>query len=236
MRDNSYTDCYVAFIDILGFKNLVRTKSCQQIMKIHESYIQLISDIVYKDQTGKIQTVNELECVKYKVMSDSICFYIESNTYNALFCLLSTCAVLQRTLLELDDPVLIRGAIAKGNLFATDDNILFGPAMVEAYLSEEDAEFPRIIISKRTLELGKMYISPKEVLLPWFEKLIFCDFDDLYSVDFINYEDWTLQKKQKVTNFVESALDTTTDKRIRAKYLYLHRRLTQEVHKEENNA
>lgn len=236
MRDNSYTDCYVAFIDILGFKSIVREKSCQQILQIHKSYSQIIRAILYRDRTGNVQTVSELDLVKHKVMSDSICFYIKANEYNALFCLLSSCAVLQRTLLELDDPVLIRGAITKGHIFADDNNILFGPALVNAYLAEEDAEFPRIVITKDILRFGKKFVTPKEYLLPEFEKMVFYDFDGLYSVDFINYEEWSIQKKQKVTDFVESVLDTTMDKRIRAKYLYLYRRLKQKDEKGNTDA
>ena len=32
-----YRDCYVAFLDILGFKNMINNKSCSELFEIFES-------------------------------------------------------------------------------------------------------------------------------------------------------------------------------------------------------
>ena len=85
-------------------------------------------------------------------MSDSICIYIKDDIEFALPILLGLCLNFQLRMLSFPTPVLVRGSIAHGELYS-DQRILFGPALVEAYQREEKlARYPRIIIPKHIID------------------------------------------------------------------------------------
>ena len=126
----------------------------------------------------------------------------------------------------LPSPVLIRGAITVGNIFAKGD-ITFGPGLTEAYLMEEKcAKYPRIIMTKSTLEHGMK--NTEELVAKNGFGLVFCDFDEFYSVEYVNRTD-SLQPANElwasVFNCVTEKLNSEPDSAIREKYLYLKKRL-----------
>ena len=59
----------------------------------------------------------EMSDIKMKVMSDSICFYVDAGKSNALDGLIVACAYFQEQLLKLPDPILTRGSIVRGDIF-----------------------------------------------------------------------------------------------------------------------
>ena len=72
--------------------------------------------------------------------------------------LLVSCSIFQYKLIQLSSPVLLRGAIVLGDIYAEGD-ITFGPGMTQTYLMEENnAKYPRIILTKETLNYGKKNI------------------------------------------------------------------------------
>lgn len=218
MKEHNYTECYTAFIDILGFKKMIYRKSFQQILDIYQNFKNGIRTI-YSNGT-EIKAAKE---VKFKVMSDSICFYIEANKPNALFCLMSCCAFFQAKLLSLSPPVLVRGGITAGKLYVDGDRV-FGPALVEAYLLEDKcAKDPRIIIRKKTLEQG-LYTTD-ERLLKTCNSIALEDFDSFYWLNFSaflysKHEDRDILYK-RLRETVNQKLSEEIDESIRHKYLYL---------------
>lgn len=225
--DKQYKTCYIAFLDMLGFKNLIKRSECQDIWEIYTNIKNPIKKIYVGDENGKAKAIDAAEAVNIKVMSDSICFYVDASLPNALFCLLMSCAAFQDKLLTLPEPVLIRGAITVGNLFAEGD-ITYGPGLTEAYLMEEkSAKYPRIIITKNTLEHG-MENTDVNGTLNVFDP-VFCDFDDFYTVDYIaapNSSEAERDRWNPVYNYVVNKLSSETDNNIREKYLYLKKRLS----------
>ena len=123
----------------------------------------------------------------------------------------------------LPSPVLIRGAITMGSIFAEGD-ITFGPGLTEAYLMEEkSAKYPRIILTKETFEHGMKNADP--LVAPNGSSLVFCDVDEFYSVEYIDGPDATKEHWDSVLGYVSSRLASETDIVIREKYLYLKKRL-----------
>ena len=150
MDDIQYTQYYVAFLDILGFKDRVNDPlfPCQDILKMYNQFGIIHKDF-YEGETGDI-----VGNVKMKTMSDSICLYIPADIPNALFFLTLFCVDFQYELLNMPHCTFVRGGITFGDMYAKDD-IVFGPALTEAYLLEEkNARVPRIIIRKKTLDHG----------------------------------------------------------------------------------
>lgn len=225
MDTYEYTECYIAFLDMLGFKNFVNDNSCNGIIEIFhtfnhkpisEAYLG-IESIVSKS------TVDEL---KIKVMSDSICLYIDAKVPDALMCLFMSCSLLQFELLDHSTPIFLRGAIVLGEIY-TDNDITFGPGLTSAYLMEENnAKYPRIILTKEVLSNIDCSDSKKNIV----NTLVFKDFDAFYAINYFNliasvggelYENIALS--------VNNVLDTTTDNSIREKYLYFDKNLSEKV-------
>ena len=223
MEHAQYKKYYVAFLDILGFKNIInnRETTCQSILNIYK-----VVEVLHKDIMNKGQEDNQ---VKMKVMSDSICLYIECRP-NALCYLINFCTIFQYNLLTLPpplvpQPIFIRGGIALGEMFIEDD-IIFGPALTQAYLLEEkNAKVPRIIILKETLECGKEEADDDKAL-SLMENLIFQDDDAFYTLNYFfllcSIDNNT---KKNVEDAISYYLDTTIDESIRQKYLYVDKKL-----------
>ena len=150
---NEYKEYYIAFIDVLGFKQMVQEKTCKEIVDIYDS-IKAMRTLQKKvERNGERISVPLMpsEEIHIKVMSDSVCIYIRADIPESLFELIFICIDFQNRMIELDPPILLRGAIAKGELYSSGD-ILFGPGFVNAYLMEEhNANVPRIIINKNII-------------------------------------------------------------------------------------
>lgn len=220
MDTNQYQDCYVAFIDILGFKNLIsnETTSCDKILDIYSCFKDIIPRLTILDDSNKRIPIKEVDFIKTKIMSDSICIYINTNIEKALLCLVAVCINIQNILLKQEEPILVRGAISRGDIYAEGD-ITFGPALTQAYLMEEkNARYPRIIITKQLIDQGIEGL-PANVVKDLYDGLLFRDDDSFYSVNFLAIiNDESLHKLRES---VSKMLDSTTDSSIREKYLYL---------------
>ena len=221
--NNQYSKCYVAFLDLLGFRNTINKASCEDILNIFKEIKNPLAKL-YRGENGKAVEVSGPEYLHCKVMSDSICFYIEADIENALLCLLSACAIFQAKLLKLATPILVRGAIVLDDLYAKDD-VTFGKGLSQAYeLEEKSAKYPRIIFTKETFDLGVK--GTQEQIQPRMNELVFCDSDEFYCVDYLPCLS-DLEKNdqaeycKKVHDHILHVLSTTTDSSIRDKYVYL---------------
>lgn len=220
MEQGGYKNYYIAFLDVLGFKNLVNNKenSCKKILDIYENFKNPVTGLYIGEENESPQPVDSIKDVNIKVMSDSICFYIDASVPNALLCLLACCGSFQCKLLSLSPPILIRGAITVGEMYAEGDTT-FGPALTEAYLMEEkSAKYPRIIITKQLVDQGASRL-PDYVVKGIYDVFLFRDDDGFYSVNFLGIIDE--ESLYRLKTYVSEILDSTTDSSIREKHLYL---------------
>ena len=91
--------------------------------------------------------------------SDSFVVTNPSKTRAAFFVVQNYCECIRRLVLT-HFQLLIRGAITTGNFYICD-NILFGPAVVEAVSKDVSGYAPRILVSQKLqkeIELGQMYV------------------------------------------------------------------------------
>ena len=229
MAEKHYTQYYVAFLDILGFKDLVSNPetTCQDILKIYE-----VIEILHK-RFSEITEYMKAD-IKMKIMSDSICAYVETDTPDALFALIVHCALYQFGLSCMYPNNLVRGGITVGDMYAKGD-IIFGQALTEAYLLEEkNAKVPRVILRKKTLEhaLGKHIESAQMVLQNWVVR----DDDAFYTVNYFKlFSLFGFQDKiitmalTLIKSTVSNWLDTTIDESIRQKYLYVEKQMNKYI-------
>lgn len=129
----NYQEAFVCYIDILGFKKLV--KNAQDRFSIKKIYDGLYfkGSPFWGDYDSSVTKVSEF--------SDHI-------TISFLHCCPERIYEILGVVLNLTDyGMMCRGAISHGHV-CHNENVLFGPALIEAYdLESNVANFPRIIIS-----------------------------------------------------------------------------------------
>jgi len=137
-----YEDRLVAFIDILGFKDLVADTEtdARKLQHLTAALDGLYNRIWQWEADGSYSSF------AFTQFSDSIVISALADSTDSF-------EMLQQLLLGVmelvdDYDILVRGGIARGQLIH-DRAMVVGPAMVEAYrLESKEAIYPRIIIDK----------------------------------------------------------------------------------------
>lgn len=146
---------FVAFIDILGFSEMVRldcesSASPKHLQVLYESHVKASSLFAQDLDAGLIQ------------FSNSIVFSKPFNL-DALPGFLKSIGDWQQSLIF--NGLLCRGGVAFGKHFVKD-KFLFSKAMIDAYrLESAKARFPRIVVSEDLLQLASSVISIDELCL-----------------------------------------------------------------------
>ncbi len=148
---NYYEDRVVAFIDILGFREHVKlTQGDSKHAKNLHHVLEFISDLKHDNDKG-ILSQKELG-KEVSVFSDSIVISYPLSLASASFYLLLDIIHLQLEMMGLG--ILMRGGVTSGELYH-NDNIVYGPAMIEAYeLESRRAIYPRIVVNPKVIEEG----------------------------------------------------------------------------------
>ena len=161
----NYSSKVVAYIDILGFGEIV--KALTEKPKLHERLSYALQRIKYIEKSvhHKKSVTSDLEASAF---SDSIVISTEENN---IFSLIWTSGWLQAELLYTG--ILTRGGISLG-LLHHKDGIIYGEGLISAYnLEQKSAIYPRIVISKKLID------NHNEILSNW----IVQDFDGFYFLD-----------------------------------------------------
>ncbi|OZY85964.1 hypothetical protein CBP51_02730 [Cellvibrio mixtus] len=159
-NEHNYKERYVAFIDILGFKEAVY-ESPENAAKFHEIAIALehlskvkhiihttIEDLKKSDEIAN-QAWAMWQDVKVTTFSDNIFISAENNNVG-LMALGAYSCLIYNTLFA--NGFFARGGITKGELFESDD-VVFGKALIDAYeLESKTSIFPRILIANSIID------------------------------------------------------------------------------------
>lgn len=212
--DVSYVKSLVTFLDVLGFRSMINTRSASDIYKI----LNHVSEYAGNNQDIRFENQVDLEpdCIQF---SDAIVRVnkVESgindvSPFGVFFWEVLGLVHAQIELANLG--VLVRGGIALGDVYSSEDKV-FGPAMVRAYeLESKYALYPRIVIDP--LVVKELHENPKiksqyhdlEMEKNYLKDLL-CQGDD--GVWFVNY--------------LEAAYGEVDDKAIYPVFLNKHRDL-----------
>jgi hypothetical protein len=129
---------FIAFFDIMGFKNFVNTNSHDKVIKTMEkiaSYAKLIDSREFKD----------VSMLKTAIFSDSI-IIISNNDHieSATHLMLSSAFFIERA---LDLGVPVKGCIAHGKLTADFEKSLFiGQPLIDAFQLQEELFLYSIVL------------------------------------------------------------------------------------------
>ena len=167
-----YKNRIVAFVDILGFKNLVL--SLDNNKALHERLYSALSEIksVYSHSQSQNSAQSDLEV---SIFSDSVVISSDKNIFSIIW----TCGWLQAKLLGIG--ILTRGGISQG-LTVHQQDVLYGKGMLKAYeIESTSAIYPRIVIDPELLQSLNTMIRNK-----FLEK----DADDLWFIDPFKFGAW----------------------------------------------
>jgi hypothetical protein len=154
-RELPYSNYYVAFLDILGFTDLVLSKKKNDKLKI-EKYFELIK--VVTERLRRIKSEHNFGSI---IISDSVILSVPfgnnlTEKIDNLRQLLVAVGIIQFTLAGRN--IWLRGGISSGMAYFNPvENAIVGPAYVNAYLLEQKhALFPRVLVDNKIIkELGK---------------------------------------------------------------------------------
>jgi hypothetical protein len=146
----NYENRIVLFLDILGFKKIIDAtveKGQDQSDKIEKLYetLRVIGEEVSKINKGTSKVITQF--------SDSIVVSFEENDTSEFSAFFQS--ILSLTIKLISHDIICRGAISYGKLIHTED-VVFGPALNDAYLTESTAAlYPRIILDKSVVDTLK---------------------------------------------------------------------------------
>ena len=206
-----YTDSYVAFLDILGMKELVKNPymNLREIFNAAESGMELYSQIQVSGDNRFISNAN----LKMNIMSDALVLSIDSKIDNSFSMLIGFSSYLINSLLtNLKKPVFLRGGISRGKIYQ-GGNTVFGPGLVSAYSLENDvAESMRCIVSPKLHE----DTAVQEYLKVQGFALTIDPEDDLYFINFARPE---LVEQLRVIAI--DIIKSDADEKVKGKYRWL---------------
>lgn len=143
MTKIEYEKKYIAFLDVLGFKELVFQDNKSKL----ETYFAVVQDAF------KLAGINNDEVTKVSI-SDSI-ILMTNDSVKHLRMIVRAIRTIQTGLASID--IWMRGAITFGEIFFDDkSNIIVGPGFINSYLLEQEAIYPRVIIDPKILAKLKM--------------------------------------------------------------------------------
>jgi len=160
-----YKKSLVAFIDILGFKEMVNRSTdnhqdysllLETLMRFHdlEKPEAWTTDLIEVEEDAQMKGLDGFPISKKTrctSLSDSIVVSVEiENDLNEAFStLVANLSSIGAQLLK--DGILIRGGIDLSEVYH-DNGIVFGKGMINAYeLEEKVAQYPRIILSEKLI-------------------------------------------------------------------------------------
>ncbi len=186
INDLHYENKFVAFIDILGFKNTIEQIDnddndlfnlvCNILCYLKDESIDLDGEHslpVYTEQDGRLI---ETELGNPVITAISDCVVISTDdTFDGFK---SICNLVTKLFTRLYlDGIFMRGAITHGKICHTNE-ILFGTAYQLAYQKEEtEAIYPRVIIDKSVM--SRLNTEYRQGVSPFTEFLIGEDVNEL---------------------------------------------------------
>lgn len=146
---NKTTERFIAFFDILGFKDMVLKSEHSEILKkleLLKNHTRELENKTWDKETLEKANINlDSNNTKSVTFSDSIIFFSKGNTKEDFFkILIDSYSTLK---LALENGIAIKGAISFGQVTVDfDNNLFFGQAIIDAYLLHEDLHMLEVIL------------------------------------------------------------------------------------------
>lgn len=165
--DQVFQERYVGFIDILGFSALVRSaaNAPQNIQLI----LRALQDMKALEKRHNGLQDARTTAFRAQNFSDSIVMSSEVSP-NGLWYLMLSVDALCFGLLQAG--LFTRGGVSKGLLYH-DDEVVFGPGLLDAYhLESQIARHPRVIVGRDVYRDANSYCDDRDVWKTYFDSRI----------------------------------------------------------------
>ncbi len=217
------TESIVAFIDILGFGDLVLSLESNSSVASADHAFKAVSRLFQiSDFFGRDGNFGQVES---SIFSDTIVFsrlLFPSTTNIDLVNFFHSVSETQSLLLH--QGYLTRGGIAVGKCIHKKNHVLFGKAIIDAYRLEQEAKYPRVIISSSArkrmeqLESANLDTGLQKFTIP--ERYLRQDLDGMHFVDYLRVT--TDFQWEKLRTTITSGLEKYRDDASRySKYYWL---------------
>lgn len=236
-KELKYERRLIAFIDILGFKDIVKQseKDTAKIELIY-SVLEYLKDWE-KSEKWDLKFVEIEESAQYKgvnnfdlrgrtnttTFSDSIVVSVkvDENVNEMASTLIVNLAYIGTILLEKG--ILFRGGLTIGNIIHVDNGTVFGQGLIDAFMLEtRSAKYPRIVLSDKLLKELNYPLETKRNRYPYHQYLDRYDDGCVGFHQLIYYqviESWTemtpellTESLNKVRKVIISGLDSSFEK------------------------
>lgn len=144
-----YTRSIVSYLDILGFRELVETKTAGELSRI----LRILAESVAPHPT------DEPVSIQFTKFSDTVIRSMESAS--PAYFIYELKSILRAQMALIPQGVMVRGAVTVGDIVQSW-GVVYGPAVVRAY--ELETGPPRIIIDGEALTRLQPRVTNEEVL------------------------------------------------------------------------
>lgn len=129
---------FVAFLDIMGFKDRVARNDHNDVLKELEVFQSNISQYVSYHREANVQLA---------LFSDSILIYSQNDSVDSLHALADITSHIMMYAIQQEKPIPLKGAIAAGKMTCNQTKQLyFGQALIDAYLLEENVKYYGVLV------------------------------------------------------------------------------------------
>ena len=168
---NNIDSCYIAFFDILGFKDLVNNNSHDYLKKLYFNDFDFSISASLNDVKASI--IGPIErAINSMTISDSIIFWTNNDSLESFYVIFTVASTLMITSLSMGLP--LRGAITNGKLSMSHGfydynqssikSSLIGKPLVNAYELEKQQKWSGCIIDDKCIKLYKESIIRRKLV------------------------------------------------------------------------
>lgn len=135
---NATEERFIAFLDIMGFKERVIRYEHDDVLKELEIFQSSISQYIGFHRDANIQV---------SLFSDSILIYSQDDSIDSLHALADVTSHIMMYAIQQERPIPLKGAIAAGRMTCNQTKQLyFGQALIDAYLLEENVKYYGVLV------------------------------------------------------------------------------------------
>lgn len=182
--DLLFRQSFCAYVDVLGFSEKIK----QNDLIYFNKYLQILNDeLKHIEQTHDLSGKGGLKSFELKIFTDNFVFghpWFDQFGESELGNIFEVLSHIQFTFAKSD--IFIRGAITMSDLYM-DENIVLGPALVDAYtLESKKAVSPRIILSDGVVEVVDKHVRyyADQMSSPQYHQYLI-DLDGTYFVNYL---------------------------------------------------
>jgi hypothetical protein len=220
-RNVQYERCLIVYIDILGFKQKIETRSANHISRCIRVITEAVEPSCFKSTFPKLPSENFVNfsdlCVLWFPLEDPKKLppmgWLNSHILKLVHA---------QSWLLFDEELLIRGGVTIGPL-AKSYGQIFGRGLIRAYeLESQQAKYPRILVDECVLEEfhrnPSLCVNDPETDAGYMREMLRKDSDGKLFVDYLRvmegeleYPETYPEYMQKLRIFIDRRLDEFAD-------------------------